>query len=52
MLGLGDFSGQHFPAFRLNTDTYSVNLYGHSECRKSWSRKQNKSNGKEIKTQI
>ena len=28
------FSGPYFPAFRLNTERYSVSLHIHSECRK------------------
>ena len=33
------FSGPYFPAFRLNTERYSVYLRIQSECEKIWTRK-------------
>ena len=33
------FSGPYFPAFRLNTERYSVYLRIESECEKIWTRK-------------
>ena len=33
------FCGPYFPAFRLNMETYSVNLRIQCECGKIWSRK-------------
>ena len=37
-VSIRSYSGQHFPAFGLNTERYGVSLRVHIQCEKMWTR--------------